>query len=261
MNCVSAVLFAAAAYVADGFAPLLRASFWTIVISAMNAPTAILYRNSDIFAEKFATKLQCPQYEVISATITDSVVQGDGYHFLSAESAVANEELWHEHVKAIHSEEPISAAVYDSCMCCLTDPYWYYEWEETDGKWEKQWYPTVYRDRDDNVQRISYRDDRGAKFAEFLEKHGIAAGPCWGGGFTNSWSKTYEGTMTETVKTFAEKFPDTPIIVFCSGNDIYWNKDIPEVEHLRHLEKNILECKRACPKIKIVFCVPPINRV
>ena len=114
----------------------------------MSALTAILYQHSDIVAENFATKLQRPQDEVIEAKVNDSVVQGDGYHFLSDESVVANEELWREHVEAFHNEEPFSAAVFDSCMCSLTEPKYYYEWKETYGKWEKEWHPNVYRDRD-----------------------------------------------------------------------------------------------------------------
>ena len=84
--------------------------------------------------------------------------------------------------------------------------------------------------RKDNAQRIYYGNDGGAKFRGFLHRYGISAGPCWGGGFTNSNRTDYERTMTAMVNAFAEKFPDTPIVAFCSGNDIYWDKNVPEVD-------------------------------
>ena len=112
----------------------------------MNTRAAILHSNSDVIAEEFSVTLQRPQDEVSNAKINDSVVQGDGLHFLSDESAVANQKLWQERIEPMHKEEPFSAAVFDSAMCCLTEPCWSYNWKETNGVWEKEWFPDVYRD-------------------------------------------------------------------------------------------------------------------
>ena len=99
--------------------------------------------------------------------------------------------------------------------------------------------------RKDNIRRTSYRDDRYApKFGELLEKHNIAVGACWGKGFTNCKSESYEGAFTMKVKAFAEQFPDTPIVVFCSGNDIYWDDKIAEV--ILASKHGISNCRITC---------------
>ena len=71
-------------------------------------------------------------------------VTGDGYHHLTDESKAANKDLLADHVIPMHQATPIDALLYDSCCCCLTEPYCEEQWVEDESGWAKREVPITY---------------------------------------------------------------------------------------------------------------------